>query len=116
MHIEITTTGFELTPELDKYTRRKLARVTRRIPRGLREEAACRVRFKQAAVKGEKKNACTIKVTAGDMVFDAAETTLHTYAALDIVVTHIENELKMYRATHSKWGALSRIRRTFRVL
>lgn len=116
MHIEITTSGFELTPELDKYTRRKLAHITRRIPRGLREEAQCLVRFKQSVVKDEKINACAIKVTAGDIVFDATETTLHAYAAFDIVAAHVENELKMYRAAHSKWGALTRIRRTFKVL
>lgn len=116
MHIEITTSGFELTPELSKYTRRKLARIARRMPRNLREDATCTVRFKQAMRKGEKINVCAIKLIVGEVAFEATETTLHTYAALDIVVAHIESELKIYRAAHSKWGALVRIRRTFRVL
>jgi ribosome-associated translation inhibitor RaiA len=116
MHIEITTKGFELTSELDKYTRSKLARIARRIPRALREEASCSVQFKQAVLGDDKTNSCVIRLTAGDTVFGATETTLHTYAALDIVVAHVEGELKMYRATHSKWGTFARIRRTFRVL
>jgi ribosome-associated translation inhibitor RaiA len=116
MHIEITTQGFELTPELDKYTRGKLAHIARRIPRALREEAVCSVQFKQAILKEDKINSCVIRLTAGGTVFEATETTLHTYAALDIVVAHVEGELKMYHATHSKWGAFARIRRTFRIL
>ncbi len=116
MHIEITTQGFELTSELDKYTRGKLTRIARRIPRTLREESYCSVQFTQAVLKDDKTNSCVIRLTVGDTVFGATETTLHTYAALDIVAAHVESELKMYRATHSKWGAFARIRRTFRVL
>lgn len=116
MHIEITTQGFELTTELDKYARGKLARVVRRIPRPLRDEAVCSVQFKQRMLSEGKASSCAIRLIVNSTVFDATETTQHAYAAFDIAVAHIESELKMYRAAHTKWGALTRIRRTFRVL
>ena len=118
MHIEITAQGLELTPELEKYTQSKLARIARVVARLSQHGSStiCAVRFTQTHVQEDRVNTCMLKVTLGSETFTAQETTQHMYAALDIVTAQIEQQLKVYRKTSVKSGVLKHVRRTLHVL
>lgn len=118
MDIEITTQGFELNQELEKYTHVKLGRITRQLTRLSHDgvPTACQVVFTQAHLRENKVNTCMLTLVLGDEKLTAQETTQHMYAALDIVTAQVEQRLKAYRKAHSKSGVIGHVRRTFRVL
>jgi len=94
MKINFSANGLELTSELEKYANRKVSRIARRVPRGLRSTAGCHVVFAQAIRKGIKFSTCTITLAFDGNELKAQETTQHMYAALDIATVQIEQQLK----------------------
>lgn len=94
--------GLELTGELAKYANNKTARLAKKIPRQLRMVAACKVTFSQAVEDAAKMSTCTVVLTLGDTRLEARETTQHMYAALDIAVVHIEQQIENYKRTHPR--------------
>ncbi len=98
MKIHYTTKGLDLTPELEKYVHRKLARLIKKVPRKLRAEAICQIDFLVVRKKGTEFKTCTMTFRFDDIELKAAETTLHMYAALDIAAVHLERQLIDYVA------------------
>jgi len=104
MKIELMTTQFELTPELEKYAHAKIARLVRKVPRSVRREAACIVTFSQIHKKGVEFNTCSISFAIEDTQLRAKEMTQHMYSSLDIAVVDIATQLKDYVATRPGRG------------
>lgn len=110
MKTQFSTKGIDLTSELEKYANRKVAHISRRVPRKLRATVDCEVAFARATKKGTKLNTCTITLGIDDVELKACETTQHMYAALDIAAVQIEQQLKDY--VRKELGGL--LRRHFR--
>ena len=102
MTIRYSVKGLTLTSELEKYANGKVVRLNRRIPRRFRAHAGCKVTFVQVTRKGTKFNTCDITLTLDGVEFKAKETTLHMYAALDVAVVYIEQQLRDYSRTQRR--------------
>lgn len=100
MKIYFSAESFSLTPELEKYASGKAMNLARRLPRKIRAGADCRVQFTQRRHKGVKFNTCSVSLQLPGDELRAAETTQHMYAALDIAVVHIEQQIREYEARH----------------
>lgn len=109
MKTHFAAEGTELTGELERYAKGKIAHITRRVPRRLRTYASCKVAFAQKTVKGTKFSTCTLTLWLDDTELVAEETTQHLYAALDIAVVHIEQQLKDY-VRRNRRGPLGKFR------
>ncbi len=96
MNVQLVATKFDLTPELEKYARAKMAQLMRKVPRQWRTGVVCVVAFSQARKKGSEFNSCSISFTVSGTELKAEETTLHMYSSLDIAAVHIANQLKGY--------------------
>ena len=94
MKTQITATGFELTLDLQKYTQQKLRRVGRKLPRKVGRASTCMVSYRQAVRSGTKYNTCELTLTQGDITLMSKETTSHMYAALDVAVVHLEQQIR----------------------
>ncbi|HSX30773.1 MAG TPA: HPF/RaiA family ribosome-associated protein [Candidatus Saccharimonadales bacterium] len=114
MKIHLNATGLELTGDLEKYAGGKLAKLAKRVPRKLRVHADCTVTFTLKRKKGAKFNTCTIVLKLDGTELKAEETTLHMYAALDIALVHVRQQLKDYVAKQRSRRPLARLQRHFR--
>lgn len=114
MKIQLHATGLELTSELQKYARRKIARLNKKVPRPLRAEAACEVRFVQTRRKGEKFNRCSILFQLDGTELKVEETTLHMYTSLDIAAVHMERQVIDFRSKRGMPSLRARIKRVLR--
>lgn len=95
---------FELNPELQKYTRKKLNGLEKYIPKKAREAAHMDVRFKQLQKKDKKQSTCELTLHLPHANLFAKETTQHIYAALDIATAHIHEQLVAYKAKYGRAG------------
>ena len=102
MTVGYSAKGLTLTNELEKYANGKVARLNRRVPRRFRAHASYKVAFVQTTRKGTKFNTCEVTLTLEGTEFKAKETTLHMYAALDVAVVYIEQQLKDYVRTRRR--------------
>jgi ribosomal subunit interface protein len=94
--------GFELTNDLERYTKRKLARLNRKIPRKARIDAACDITFSRTKHNEGRIESCTLLLRLPTVTFTAKEVTQHMHAALDIAIVQIERQLEEYeRSWHS---------------
>jgi len=96
MKIHFSVQKFDLTPELEKYASVKVIRLVRRLPRRPRSTADCHIHFSQRQKKDVKFNTCSLTLKLADAELQATETTQHMYAALDIAVVHIEQQIRDY--------------------
>jgi putative sigma-54 modulation protein len=97
-----SASGLELTSELAKYANSKTAHLAKKIPRSVRSAAVCNVSFSQILKGTEKTSTCRITLTLGDTALEAEEATQHMYAALDIAVVYIEQQIEEYTRTHRR--------------
>lgn len=85
-----------MSEELAKYTRGKLERLDKYIPRADRPTALVEVAFReQGALK-----TCSVSVKFRREELVTSETTQHMYASLDIAAAAVEQSLKEYRQQH----------------
>ncbi|HSX05593.1 MAG TPA: HPF/RaiA family ribosome-associated protein [Candidatus Saccharimonadales bacterium] len=96
MHVTITATGLTPNSELQKYAKRKIAEVTRRVPLKVKAEAIYTVQLAQKRSRGQTVKTCTLALTLPDAEFTATETTQHMFAALDIATANIRTQLRAY--------------------
>lgn len=96
MGIRYIVKGLELTDDLEKYANGKVVRLTKKIPRRMRSEAMCEITFMQVLRKSSKVSTCHIVVKLGNVEFQAEEATQHLYAALDITVVDVEQQITKY--------------------
>ena len=108
MKILFSAKGFEVTSDLEKYANRKVSKLAKRIAYKGRDLAECNVFFKKVMRKGTKFNTCEISLKTEENEFKAKETTQHMYAALDIAVVQIEQQLRDEVSRRGKGNLLKR--------
>lgn len=109
MKIHFAANGIELTGDLEKYANSKIARLARKVPRRQRTYASFKIVFTQVFRKGTKQCTCNLSLWLDDTELKAEETTQHMYAALDIAVVHVEQQLKDY-VRRNRWRPLGKFR------
>lgn len=98
----IYTTSFESiepTEKLNKYIRRKVRELERSVPLKVRESAHLTVHIKAEV----RQKTCQAELHSDLGVLSAAETTGHHYAALDIVMAELRQQLLEYKAEHARF-------------
>jgi ribosomal subunit interface protein len=110
MQVRYTANGFTLKTELEKYAADKVASLSRHVPRQLRRTAKCSARFNQTRKKSATYSNCQLTLEVGSVVFQANETTLHMYAALDIATVNVEQQLRDYRRRLRTGGVRERLK------
>lgn len=98
-HIDITAAqkDYKIDPELAKYIQKKIGKLDKHMKRQNRAVARADVKLKENTSKGGKK--CTAEVILhipGEKLV-ATESTMNMYAAVDIVETKLQNQLKRYK-------------------
>jgi len=98
MRFHILAEGFDLTPELEKYTAGKIETLAKLLPRGARRNVVASVRFTRSPKRSQSHSTCVLVLTlSNDEEMRAEESTMHMYAALDIAVVHLEQQLRAYK-------------------
>lgn len=101
MKLNTSAKGLELTDEFEGYARRRLKGLSRRLPRRERGSATCRVTLSRSA-RGPVHDTCSIVLAFHNAEFRAKESTPYIYAALDVAVVHIEQQLQAYKRRHRR--------------
>jgi putative sigma-54 modulation protein len=102
-HIDISAAqkDYEIDKDLFKYIQKKIGKLDRHMKKSVRAEARADVKLKESTGKGGKK--CTAEVILhmpGDKL-TASESTMNMYAAIDIVESKLQNQLKKHKEKNS---------------
>ncbi len=111
--VEITAIHFKATDKLEKYVTRKFGRLERYLPRSMRGEVRIEVKLKQPKGKGQKQCGCEAIMHLPNERLQAEETTVNSFAAVDIVERKLKSQLDRYKSVHltTHAGKSGRMRR-----
>jgi putative sigma-54 modulation protein len=98
-HIDITAAqkDYEIDPELAKYIQKKIGKLDKHMKRENRAISRAEVKLKESNGKGGKKCTAEVIVHIPGTKLTASESTMNMYAAIDIVETKIQNQLKRHK-------------------
>jgi ribosome-associated translation inhibitor RaiA len=103
MKTDLTFRGYaEPNVELQKYARHKLSELGRKVPRSIRAETTCSVKFTRQRKKEGGHKTCTMVLVLPHQTLEAQETTRHMYTALDIAVAHLVQLLHEYKLQYHR--------------
>ncbi|CAN5636799.1 hypothetical protein BH23PAT2_BH23PAT2_02380 [soil metagenome] len=98
---EITGVHTKLTPEIQKYIRKKIGRLDRYLPRHARESAHVEVLMKESNKnKGKKTYTCEVILKIPQDTITVSQSTINPFAAVDIAEDTLKNRIKKYKETH----------------
>lgn len=95
---DVTAKNFSPTPALEKYIQQKVTATEKYVPRILRESAHLQINMHQAGPEGNRRCTCEIGLKIPSFSVHAKETTQHMYAAVDVAIAHIRQQLAEYKA------------------
>ena len=97
--IDIASQGVDLTDDLKKYINKKIGKLDRYTPRHARKSvhAAVKLREKTSGSKSNNKYECEAILYLPNEQLTADEATLNMFAAVDIVETKLQNQLRRYK-------------------
>ncbi len=95
--LEITGIHTEATADIQKYVRKKIAKLDSYMPRHARKSAHAEVKLKESKAKDKKQCTCEVVLHVPGEVIMAKESTLNMYAAIDIVEQKLKTQLKRYK-------------------
>jgi len=99
--LEITGVHLEVDDELKKYVQKKLARLDRFVPRASRESLHLEVKLKEGKAKNKDERTCEAILHLPGENLVVKESTINIYAAVDIVETKLQYQLKKYKDLHA---------------
>ncbi len=100
-NIAITGIKVDVTKELERYIKRKIGKLDRRIKRSQRDEVRADVKLNETMTKSGKKCSCEVIMHVPGAGITAVESTINMFAAVDIVETKLKNQLKKHKEKHS---------------
>lgn len=98
--LEITGVHMQVGDDLRKYATKKIGRLDRFIPKSHHESIRVEVKLKEATVKGKKECTCEVIMHLPHEQLTVSESTINTFAAVDIVETKLHHQLKRYKELH----------------
>lgn len=98
-HIDISAAqkDYKIDAELSKYIQKKIGKLDRHLKRVNRAEARADVKLKESTGKGGKKCTAEVILHFPGTKLTASESTMNMYAAIDIVETKLQNQLKRHK-------------------
>jgi ribosomal subunit interface protein len=96
-HIDIAAAqkDYKVEKDLEKYIQKKIGKLDRHMKRKNREAARADVKLKESSKgKGGKKCTAEVILHTPDFKLTASESTINMHAAIDIVETKLQNQLK----------------------
>jgi putative sigma-54 modulation protein len=101
-NIAITGSKVEVTPELEKYIQKKIGKLDKRLKRTVRNDIRADVKLQEAqSKKNGKRCTCEVILHIPGATLTAVESTMNMFAAVDIVETKLQNQLKKHKEKHS---------------
>jgi putative sigma-54 modulation protein len=102
-HIDIAAAqkDYKIDADLKKYIQKKIGRLDRHMKRKNRESARADVKLKESTGKGGKKCTAEVILHSPDIKLTASESTINMYAAIDIVESKLQNQLKRHKEKHN---------------
>jgi ribosomal subunit interface protein len=99
--LEITGVHMNVDKKLHDYVTKKIGKLDHYMSRHVRQSAHAEVFLKEAKVKAKKECTCEVVLHLPKDTLTTKETTINTFAAVDIVEAKLKNQLKKYKETHS---------------
>ena len=98
-HIDISAAqkDYKIDPDLAKYINKKIGKLDKHLKKSQRSEARADVKLKESTGKGGKKCTCEVILHVPGTKLTASESTMNMYAAVDIVETKMQNQLKRHK-------------------
>ena len=101
-NIAISASKIELDSALKQYIERKIGRLDRFLPRHARKSVHAEVRLIDVNRPGGNKYECEVIIHVPAATITAKDTTLNTFAAVDIVEEKLKNQLRKYKDAHEQ--------------
>jgi len=95
--IDITGVKYEAGEQIQKYVRRKIARLDRYLPRHARKSVTADVKLKQVNRDHGNKYEAEIIINVPDKRLTAKDSTVNMFAAIDIVEAKLVNQMRKYK-------------------
>jgi len=107
--IDIASQGVELTEDLKKYINKKIGKLDRYTPRHARKSVHAAVKLREKNTKSaSNKYECEAILYLPNEQLTANEATLNMFAAVDIVETKLQSQLRRYKERAIKQGRIPR--------
>jgi putative sigma-54 modulation protein len=101
-NIAITGIKTDVTKDLEKYIMKKIGKLDKRLKRSQRAEVRADVKLNEAvSEKNGKRCTCEVILHIPGARLTAVESTVNMFAAVDIVETKLQNQLKKHKEKHS---------------
>lgn len=101
MKLEISGLHTQITNKQRKYIERKIGGLDKYLPRHQKDSAHAEVRIKESKIKQQKHLTCEVAMRLPHETLVVSETTVNTFAAVDIVETKLKLALKKYKDKHA---------------
>jgi putative sigma-54 modulation protein len=95
--IDITSVQYEAGDQIQKYVRRKVAKLDKYLPRHARKSVTADVKLKQVNQDHGNKYEAEIILTVPDKIITAKDSTTNMFAAIDIVEAKLKNQIHKYK-------------------
>lgn len=99
--LDITGVHMDVGSDLKKYVGKKIGRSDRFIPKAWRESVRVEVKLKEGRAKDKNERTCEVIVRLPHETITVTETTINIYAAIDIVETKLQHQLKKHKELHA---------------
>ena len=118
-NLTITGVKYELNDTTKRYIEKKIGPLDRFLPRHARKSVTADVKIKQIDHPGGNKYEVEVIINVPDKVITAKDSTMNVLAAVDIVETKLNGQLRRYKDDILAYvgrsrGVLARFKRSFR--
>ncbi len=102
-NIAIAGTKTEVTPELEKYIRKKIGKLDKHLKRDIRDSVRADVKLRESvgAKDPNKKCTCEVILHIPGARLTSSDSTINMFAAVDIVEAKMQTQLKRHKEKHS---------------
>lgn len=112
--LEITGVHVDTDEKIKKYVNKSVAKLEKHMPRHARTSAHVDVKLSESKRQADKKCTAEIIIYLPNEVLTAKESTMNMFAAVDIVETKLQNQLKKYKDLHTDPRFIQRLTVKFR--
>jgi putative sigma-54 modulation protein len=99
--LEIAGIHMSVDDNLKRYVTKKIGECDRFLPRRLRPSLHAEVSLKEVRAQDKKNCICEVVLYLPHEVITSTESTINMYAAVDIVETKLQTQLRKYKQLHT---------------
>ena len=107
--LEISGIHTEVDQDLKKYIKRKIGRLDQYLPAHSKESAHAEIKLREMKVKARTECTCEVILHLPHDTLIVKETTINSYAAVDVVEEKLKNQIKKYKQKNGKGRLRQRI-------